>query len=252
MTELIPTRKITPPGARVDTIERDLTPRTDPRVLVANSAPGNVLLCIPALDGRMDCLTAAGIMQVLDAYGTARVRPYWNVGDSNIRHCRNSLAHQFKMRATDCEWSVWIDTDIEFSLQDFAYLMEADHDIVIGLYARKAAGALPVDFGMGFTRIHRRVFLALDDWLIEDGPEAGTEALMRYYLNGEIATDYFFDGATSDSRWLSEDTGFFHYCAMKGITMRHEKRCRLKHWGRFGFGYPDQLPGFVPVESGAQ
>ncbi len=213
----------------------------------ADGVTNRVLLAFPSLDFKMDCMCVKGMLEVLSVAG-GQVRPFWNMGDSNIRHCRNAIAHYFKTKALDCNRIVWVDSDIDFALQDFTFLMEGDEDLVVAPYARKAIGMPPVDFGMGFVRMSRRVFAKLDAWLTEDG----SEALHRYYLNGEIAVDYFFDGATPDMRWMGEDTGFFHWCALLDMSIRQEKRCRLGHWGRFRYGYPDQTPGLIALESGAQ
>jgi len=41
---------------------------------------------------------------------------------------------------------------------------------------------------------------------------------------------------------------------LTGAKLRLETRTRLVHAGTFGFGYPDQIPGFkmVDAEDGAQ
>ena len=76
--------------------------------------------------------------------------------------------------------------------------------------------------------------------------------LHRYFLDGELAVDYHFDGASPDGRWFSEDTGFWHWCHLAGVKLRKEPRTRLGHIGRFVYSYPDQTPGLIPLENGAQ
>jgi hypothetical protein len=208
-----------------------------------------IFLAIPCLDRRIDIKTISGLIQVLSAMG-GKVQPYFLAGASNIRGCRNQIAHYF-MRHTPCTQSVWVDSDIGFNLKDFLYLMEGPEDVVIGPYAKKELGLPPVDLGMGFVRISRAVFQSLADWTIEEGPEKGAECLGRYFNKGEVLVDYFFDGAAPDMRWFGEDTGFFHWVAMRGHALRQEVRCRLVHVGPFEWGYPDPTPGLMPLE-GAQ
>jgi|SRR5882724_304472 len=207
-----------------------------------------ILLAMPTLDFKIDVQVLGGLLQVMSTFGPA-LRPYFLSGDSNIRHCRNAIAHYFMMH-TDCDALVCIDSDIVFGLQDFSCLAEqiGEENAAVAPYARKKVGAAPVDFGMGFARINRSAFQKLSDWRTDDG----AEMLHRYFLDGELAVDYFFDGATPDSRWLSEDTGFWHWCHLAGVQLRKEPRTKLGHVGRFVYGYPDQTPGLIPIESGAQ
>lgn len=212
-----------------------------------------VFLATPAMDYKLDVQHVTGLLAVMAASGGG-IQPYWLCGNSNVADARNQTAHHF-MRHTPCTHSVWVDSDIIYTLQDFEYLMEGDEDIVIAEYARKVVGRQPVDFGMGFVRISRSVFQRLADWMIEapaDESPGQVEALNRYMMEGELGVDFFYTGATKDSRWFGEDTGFFHWCAMNGFTRRNERRTRLGHVGRFVYGYPDQTPGLVPIEGGAQ
>jgi hypothetical protein len=198
-----------------------------------------VMLALPCMSAQMDCATISGIMSVLAASG-GLVVPYFLMGNSNIREARNKCANFF-MRHTECGSCVWIDSDIGFGLQDFAYLMEGPEELVIAPYAMKVLGKPPVEHGFGFVRTNRSVFDKLDNWV----QESGEEMLPRYYDNGEVNVDYFFTGATPDARWMGEDVGFFNWCAHLRIVPRRETRCRLTHYGRFGFKYPEQIPGYV-------
>jgi hypothetical protein len=169
------------------------------------------------------------------------------------------------------EWLVFIDADIGFTPDDFAILMDYPrrdgvitpplnqelHDaatlaefpiyrdevyektgsykmplIVCAEYARKSEGAPPARLGLGFARIHRSVFAALDALNLESG-EARIDAFM--YEGCHIA-DYFISGC-SEHRWLGEDTGFFSLCRMAGIHPRVEQRCNLEHIGKKAWPY---------------
>jgi hypothetical protein len=225
------------------------------------------LLSCPAADGRIETLTMISIIQALGAAGPCNEMgsgpmlwgdtlrgPYILAHNSNIREARNKIAHYFKVKATDCDHLLMLDSDIAFTLDDLAFLLEGDEDIVIAPYAKKAIGEAPARMGAGFARVHRRVFEGLDAWLNEDG----SEALPRYYMHlmpnapPELATDYFFDGATPDGRWFGEDTGFWHWCALNDFSVRLEERTRLVHIGKFYYCYPHQTPGLIPEAAGAQ
>jgi len=208
--------------------------------------PQKVLLACPVMDFRIDIACVMGIMEVVIA-GAGAVTPTFRGGQSNIRLCRNELAHKYLR--SDCDTLVFVDSDIGFTARDFAYLMEGEEQVVICPYAKKVLGMPPVDYGMGFCRIHRSVFEAMNDWRAADG----SEALHRFRFEGELATDFFFDGATPDMRWLSEDAGFWHWCALLDLSRRMETRTRLVHYGRFGYQYPDQIPGYThpSAEEGA-
>jgi hypothetical protein len=193
-----------------------------------------ILMALPVMNRLMDVKCVMGQMSVLAAAG-GEVMPFYLAGNSNISDARNQIAHHF-MEHTNCEHLFCVDADIGFTLQDYHYLMEGTEDIVIAPYSRKSFGELPVDFGFGFCRISRKAFATLRDWMTEDGQEA----LPRYRMKGEIAVHYFFTGAMPDMRWMGEDTGFFHWCALNNISMRQERRTTLLHIGAYEFPYPPQ------------
>lgn len=212
--------------------------------MTVDATPNKILLAIPCGDGRIWAETVMSIIPILAA-SEGRIQPFWSIGDSNIAHCRNSMVHFF-LTQTDCDTLFWLDSDIVFTPQDFAYMLEGDEQIVIAPYARKVFGMQPTGFGMGFCRIHRSVYTTLNEAVDEEGQEA----CQRYYLNGEVATHFHFTGASTDARWFGEDTGFWHFCALKQMTQRLERRTRLGHIGLFKYEYPNQLPDHVTPYSG--
>lgn len=209
--------------------------------MTVDGTPSKILLAMPCMDGRIWAQTMMSVMQVMAA-SEGLIQPYWSIGDSNIAHCRNGIAHYFLTR-TDFDTLFFLDSDIVFSGEDFAYMLEGREQIVIAPYARKVMGMPPTGFGMGFCRIHRSVFDQLN--AMEDAE--GGEGLARYYIDGEVATHFFFTGASTDARWFGEDTGFWHWCALQGMTQRLERRTRLGHIGSYVYHCPDQMPaGVVP------
>ena len=206
-----------------------------------------VLFAIPAHDRRIDVATIGGLIQVL-SHGAPFVQPFFLSGNSDIRSARNKIANYFLDHRKECQHLFWADSDIGFNLDDFLYMMQGPEDLVVAPYSLKEVGAAPVDFGFGFVRMHRRVLEGLRNWTVEDG----RAALNSYTDRGNLLTDFFVNGPLVGSRWFGEDTGFFHLCATLGIKPRIESRCKLVHIGPFLYGYPQQLPGFMPVEAGAQ
>ena len=207
-----------------------------------------VLLIMPTIDHKLWVHNVSSMIPVIA--GRFAI-PYFHIGQSNVRLARNECAHYF-LNHTDCDSSLWVDADIEYTMQDFAYMMEGDEELVIAPYAKKSLGQPPVDFGMGFVRIDRTVFEKLAAWT----DDTGQEMLNRFRHEGEIAVDFFFDGASQDMRWFSEDTGFFHWCSLIDgdlkINVRRELRTRLRHWGYLPYGYPEQISGMVSVGEAAQ
>jgi hypothetical protein len=194
----------------------------------------NIFFGIPSYDRRVDWETAAAIYRAINAYGGTT---YCHMGISDIALARNLVTHQFMK--SSCDWFMMVDADIIFSDQDFEYLWTGDDEIVTAPYARKIPGASPANFGLGFTRVHRRVFEMINNLQRDDGSEWAN----RFYMDGEIYTNFYPNGVTGDSRWLGEDRAFFTLCAMTGIPYRMETRCRLRHVGLFMYGYPNQDNG---------
>jgi hypothetical protein len=209
---------------------------------MSDCTPNRIFLAMPCGDSRMWAQTVMGLIAVLSV-SEGRIKPFWLCGNSNIASARNEIVHHF-LHFTDCDTLFWLDSDIVFSPQDFAYMLEGPEQIVIAPYARKIMGREPVGFGMGFCRVHRSVYDALNDMTDAEGGEA----LGRYYVEGKgVATHFHYTGASTDARWFGEDTGFWHFAALNGATVRYETRTNLGHIGSYVFGCPDQVPaGTVP------
>jgi hypothetical protein len=188
-----------------------------------------VLIAIPSHDGRIWCECAGGLAQVM-SHGRAGSM-YFHVQGSCIGGIRNEIAGIFLRSRFDT--LVCIDSDIGFTLTDFDLLMSGDEKIATAEYCRKSDEYKPVTFGMGFVRIHRSVFHTLDN--LTD--EQGCERVHSYFKDGNLERDYFRTGASSDSKWMAEDFGFWSLVHMAGITPKVEKRTRLNHWGIKCYSY---------------
>jgi len=199
-----------------------------------------VLVAIPVYDYKLDLRCVEGLFSCLPYYH----RPIFWSGMSNIALARNQIAHTFVEGLTSYEWLMMIDSDTGFTVEDWQLLWEGEEQIVVAEYARKAIGEKPVQFGLGFTRVHRSVFEKMKELKQDDG----SEKLGRFYHKGQMMVDYFPNGAIQSGRWIGEDQGFFMWAAYTESSVRIETRTKLKHIGRFEYGYPDQIPGFTMVE----
>lgn len=208
--------------------------------------PGEkIFFGVPSADRRIDVDCAISMFKMILKYGGEH---YFHMGISDIALARNYVIHRFLK--SDCDWLMMIDSDIIFSEKDWNLLWEEgvkcpsnpdeySEDVVIGSYARKIPGATPTAFGLGFARVHRRVFEAIDKVTKQDG----SPFVERYYLDGELYGHYFPVGVSGDSRWVGEDKGFFILCQMADIVYRLENRIHLQHVGFFLYGYPNQDNG---------
>jgi len=195
-----------------------------------------ILLAMPGHDSKADFGTIMGLMMCLEFYH----RPLLLGGCSNIQLARDTIAHRFMEIETQYEWLMLVDSDIQFTVEDWKILWEGDEKIVIAPYAKKQLGKSPTIHGLGFTRVHRSVFEKIKELKNSDGEDMAR----RFYSDGAMMVDYFPQGAIGSGGFVGEDQGFFMWCAMVEDSVRWETRTRLGHVGRFVYGYPDQIPGW--------
>lgn len=169
---------------------------------------------------------------------------YDHVGQSSISDARDYVAHYFKTRTT-CDWLVWIDSDIAFSRQDWAYLMEQHgNELAVCAEYMKKTQDLSIQvaqFGLGFARVHRSVYERLDDLTHDDG-----EPRLRRYRSrvelGEVKTieefvEYHPVGVAPDGSRKNEDHFFWLLCHLAQVPVRVERRTKLGHTGSFTWWY---------------
>jgi hypothetical protein len=226
--------------------------------------PKTVLIMCPSYNGAEVSAFTAGLMRcaVEQLFGN-----YVGLdGCAWIDLARNIMMNRFYSESS-FEWAVFIDSDIGFTPDDFRMLMNyppykrvvpekctvnADGEplIVTCPYARKVdvdpmirlrdpnapwsaenceavIPCIPVNFGLGFTRIHRSVIDILRDAKDNEGvPRVG-----EFKYKGKYFLHLFPQGPAFDGTWLGEDHGFFHLCALAGITPVVEHGTRLTHTG---------------------
>ena len=221
---------------------------------VLNSIPDNmidpltVLICTPSHAGKVETSYAGGLASCASAHLFGNMAFLNN--NSHVSLARDTMADGFLR--SPFEWMVFIDDDIGFTERDFRILMDypvndvppmddsyASKDekgrvlISCAEYSRKDEQNTPARFGLGFTRIHRKVFEALDALTFDNGEER----VRQYRHQGRMLRDYFISGAMTDGNFLGEDTGFFSLVRLAGITPRIEQRTRLIHTGRKQYAY---------------
>lgn len=209
--------------------------------------PMTVALCTPTYDGKLGCLYTLGLTHVVAQRGLAM--PYFQSGCSNVALARNRCVHWFLK--TNYQHLVFVDADIGFSLEDWWRLLEDDgSDAVCAEYRKKdQLRRIRVHFGLGFARIHRRVFQAMADMRREDG----SDLLPRFRMEGEEWIDYFPQGVALEGTWRGEDHGFWLCAKVSGCQVRIEQRCHLIHTGEAHFPYraedfPDESSAYASTE----
>ncbi|BBX46073.1 hypothetical protein GCM10009641_61960 [Mycobacterium cookii] len=197
------------------------------------------------------------------------------LNDSLVTRARNYLTYQFLQ--SPASHLMWIDADIGFDPVDIVRMVQADKDIVCGIYPKKeihwqqvaqaARDGVPAER----LRDHERAYVVN---LIDDSPDrisddglveianAGTGFMLIKRGVFEALSDdvpSYADGSTpgialkafyavsidpdSANSLLSED---YHFCRLardRGIKIYAAPWVRLNHMGTYIFGNPSGPPG---------
>jgi len=187
--------------------------------------------------------------------------------ESLITRARCNMAHQFLQ--TDADYLFWIDSDIRFRAEDAVKMLEADVDVIGGIYPKKeinwqtvkkaalegkedlqkytgsfvvnllnndASLTVPVDqpcevsaIGTGFMLIKRDVFEKLK-------PHTEKYVSDMSHLAGEEIYGFYLDPIDPESkRLLSEDYFFCHQWRKIGGKVHAAPWCNLGHMGTYLF-----------------
>lgn len=170
------------------------------------------------------------------------------VGDSAVGRARNTLTYKFLQ--SDCTDLLFIDSDLVFSAEQVARMLNHDVDIVGGLYPKKQQGdtqwvintldypVKPRDdrmievkyVGTGFMRISRRVFEAIirafgsEIYYVSDGDHKTVE--WDFWHMG------VYEYPDGTRRWLSEDWWFCQMARDLGFKVWADQAVILRHSGR--------------------
>ncbi len=88
-------------------------------------------------------------------------------------------------------------------------------------------------FGLGFARVHRRVFELLTELTTSDG----TAWVRQGIYAGSLLWDFFPQGVNAAGEYRQEDHGFWALVHTTGVSVRMERRTHLKHSGRSTWTY---------------
>jgi hypothetical protein len=169
------------------------------------------------------------------------------IGDSAVARSRNSLTAKFL--ATDCTDMLFIDSDLVFSAEQVARILDHDVDVVGGLYPKKQQGPTEwvintMDYpgetrpdklfevkyvGTGFIKVSRRVFEIMLQKL---------SAEIEYVSDADhksIEWDFWrmgvYEYPNGLRRWLSEDWWFCQMWRDLGGKVWADQQIVLKHSG---------------------
>ena len=203
----------------------------------------------PILDNGAGHIRKRYLFSVLNSFGTQPIRAA-DIGDSHAGRARNRAAADFLL-ALDCDYLLFVDTDIQFNAQHIAWLMESRNPIQAGIYPKKQSpGFHPclatfpqtreltphvnvavARTGTGFLRVHRSVFESLKE---QNGGPA------EHYTNhGRDEWDFFKSGV-ANREWLSEDWFFCEMARSLGIPTMVDPRIQVQHEGSVLF--PQEAP----------
>lgn len=179
-------------------------------------------------------------------------KPYFN--ESMISRARSKLATEFL--ASDCDFLLFIDADLDFPADAVDRLVKRDRDIVAAPYSVKnlpakwalafeeqptyVEGLLKVrNVPSGFTLIKRGVFEALVSPELTFQEEGDDTSYHAFYL------PYLFDGENGRRVFLSEDFAFCQRARDKGFEIHCDFDVRLNHWGTYRYHMPE-IDGKLP------
>lgn len=99
--------------------------------------PVTLFVATPMYGGMCTGMYASGIMQTVGACGQAGLKMYYSfmMNESLITRARNSMAYDFLK--SDATHLMFIDADISFNPNDIIRMVQADKDIICGVYPKK-------------------------------------------------------------------------------------------------------------------
>ena len=202
---------------------------------------------LPLLDNGQGSCRVAFLESFIKSFSGQHVH-IDRISDSHPGRGRNRAAANFLQ--TECEYLLFIDSDIIFNRGHVDTLMESAEPIVGGIYCLKqeevkpclqtlpGGGPIAVGgieeirrIGTGFLRISREVFEKLKS------PEN------EYVNHGRREWDFFRSGVV-DGEWLSEDWFFCEDARAKGFKVMVDTRVQVGHEGNIVYPLkltPDRL-----------
>jgi hypothetical protein len=169
----------------------------------------------------------------------------WEIGtnESLVTRARNEMTATFLK--TSYAYMMWLDADIQYTVDDVGKILNMNADIGVGVYAMKKQdkqwyaawkdgalvkdldqfkGPIEVDYaGTGFMLIKRAVIEKLAEQSESyEGPNGRVPALYMTPIHN--------DG------FESEDYHFCRKARAAGFKVMMDPSVRLKHWGQYAYG----------------
>lgn len=97
----------------------------------------NVFIATPMYGGQCAGWYTQSILEMVSVFGANGIKAQFSFmfNESLITRARNALAHQFLK--TDATHLMFIDSDIKFNPNDIVKMLEADKEIICGIYPKK-------------------------------------------------------------------------------------------------------------------
>ena len=104
-----------------------------------------LFVATPMYGGLCTGMYTSGIMQCVGAFGQAGYKMYYSfmMNESLITRARNSMAFDFLK--SDATHLMFIDADISFNPNDIIRMVQADRDIICGVYPKKEINWVEVE-----------------------------------------------------------------------------------------------------------
>jgi hypothetical protein len=101
------------------------------------SVKHKIFIATPMYGGLCNGNYCMGMVEAVQKFGRAGIQMYYSymMNESLITRARNSMAYDFL--GSDAEFLMFIDADIGFDADAIVKMVEADKDIICGLYPKK-------------------------------------------------------------------------------------------------------------------
>jgi hypothetical protein len=229
----------------------------------------HIFICTPMFGGQCTGVYVQSLINLIGVLGNKGYKTSCSFmfNESLVTRARCNMAHQFLQG--DADYLFWIDADIKFRAEDVVKMLEADVDVIGGIYPKKEinwdtvrqaaldgkenlhnhTGSLVVNLldsmpsitvpvnepcevsaiGTGFMLIKREVFEKLK-------PHTQTFRSDMNYLTGDEIYGFYLDPIDPESkRLLSEDYFFCHQWRKIGGKIHAAPWCQLGHMGTYLF-----------------
>jgi hypothetical protein len=207
----------------------------------------DVAIGMPVYDGRVDVLSAQQMHMGMYSTGSCVNKIIYEMGDSHVARARNKVATRF-LKQKDCDYLMWIDSDIRFDVRLINKLREREVPVIGGVYLKKKLPYEAVlntkigedgdllkvkEVGTGFLMIHRDVLTAIKEAEPEHEYDPSADE------DNEDYYDWFRSGVVN-RRWLSEDYYFCHLARKYGFDIFVEPSIVVGHVGKMEFPLPNE------------